>query len=392
MSPSSWCSRPSDVKQKSSVMASLALLATPAAVSAYPQYIAKGYTNCGTCHYSPTGGGLLNSYGHASAEAAIPDVWPVGAVASLRQTIAKNDVTGFDEHGRAALQWDVGVDTRLLFLRTPQAANAPPEWTAIPMLVEAGAVLALGRVLAYGTVTPRRPLAPGAAWNAFSREHWLQVKLDGAWSLRAGRLVLPFGLRIPDHTEYTREDFGFDKYDQTYAVEVDDSAEDRLLSVAIFAGDLVEDPWRLQERGAVLSLAQNVPGRATLGVSLLGGRSELVGRGAVSFFSRVRLWGRSYTMGELAGQWRRSTRTGEEQLGTAGLFRGGWFARESLDVYVELGGRAISGAWALTKLRYLLGANWQVLPWVEIAPAVFAEEDTDTGLSFGVFGQLHIIY
>jgi hypothetical protein len=36
---------------------------------AYPQYIGKTYTNCGTCHYSPTGGGLVNSYEIATLDA-----------------------------------------------------------------------------------------------------------------------------------------------------------------------------------------------------------------------------------------------------------------------------------------------------------------------------------
>ena len=32
---------------------------------AYPQYIAKGYATCGSCHYNPDGGGMLNAYGVA---------------------------------------------------------------------------------------------------------------------------------------------------------------------------------------------------------------------------------------------------------------------------------------------------------------------------------------
>ena len=54
--------------------ATLALLAWTVLVvasgqaRAYPEYVAKGYTNCVTCHYSVTGGGLPNSYGRSAIE------------------------------------------------------------------------------------------------------------------------------------------------------------------------------------------------------------------------------------------------------------------------------------------------------------------------------------
>ena len=47
----------------------LAVVLAPGTVWGYPQFIAKSYTNCGTCHHNPTGGGLLNSYGALTVEA-----------------------------------------------------------------------------------------------------------------------------------------------------------------------------------------------------------------------------------------------------------------------------------------------------------------------------------
>src|SRR5262249_25100183 len=40
-----------------------ALLCCAAGASAEPMFLAKQYTRCTACHYSPTGGGLLTPYG-----------------------------------------------------------------------------------------------------------------------------------------------------------------------------------------------------------------------------------------------------------------------------------------------------------------------------------------
>ena len=41
--------------------------------ASYPQFIAKGYTNCASCHYAPDGGAMANAYGVATQQAFLPD-------------------------------------------------------------------------------------------------------------------------------------------------------------------------------------------------------------------------------------------------------------------------------------------------------------------------------
>ena len=40
----------------------------------------------------------------------------------------------------------------------------------------------------------------------------------------------------------------------------------------------------------------------------------------------------------------------------------------------------------------MAGANWQLLPWVEISPSVLLEEEVETGLEVDFMGQIHFIY
>jgi hypothetical protein len=321
----------------------------------------------------------------------IPNVLDIDAIESLREWLPKGVVTGYADDESTELQFDAGVDGRLL-LTTLQAGTGGTELGVIPMLTEIGGVAGYGPLLAYATMTSRKQDTASLSMRPFSREHWLQVRFSDSLSLRAGRLALPFGMRIPDHTQYTREDLGFDKWSQTYAVELDTYNDDWLVASAVFIGDVLYAPRELQERGGALTITRNLPGRASAGVSFLGASSRWQRRAAASIHARLRLWERSYIMGEAAAYRRWTTPAPHRQTGVAGFVRAGWFALESLDVFVELGGRTVAAFDELKKARYMAGANWQMLPWVELSPALLLEEDPETGLKRAFFGQVHVIY
>ena len=48
--------------------AALALLLGATGVGAEPMFLSKQYNRCTSCHYSPTGGGLLTPYGRSLLE------------------------------------------------------------------------------------------------------------------------------------------------------------------------------------------------------------------------------------------------------------------------------------------------------------------------------------
>lgn len=371
--------------------AALLLALLPALAFAYPQFIAKGYTNCATCHYSPTGGGMANSYGHQAVEATFPDEVDVGFLDSMKAVLAKHDVSGVDAENKPALQFDLGLDTRQMLLRATTDTNKQ-SWIVIPMLEEVGGVLGYGPLLAYATLTVRPNGARPETLSPVSREHWLQYRFNDEHSVRLGRMVLPFGLRIPDHTEYTREDFGFNNFDQWYALEYDVATERFSAALAAFDGTLIAERVQPGERGAAGTFTWNVPGSAALGASLLTAFSEPSNRYAASLFTRWRPFWRAYILGELDAQRTVQKATGLTQDEGAYLLRVGAFAAESLDVYAEFGGRTIRRAWETTKLRYMLGADWKVLPWVELSPMALLEETVETGPSVSVLFQLHIFW
>ena len=349
---------------------------------AYPQFTLKGLGDCGSCHHSPYGGGLPNRWGRESLDVAFGKDSGIGPV---------NDDLTYDEAQPMQLKLDLGADVRLvpLFGTDGDGSLGP---TVIPMVTEVGGAAALGRFTVYGTVTAKKIAGSGPSYVLGSREHWLGYHAGTGVDVRLGRMVLPFGIRQPDHTQYAREDFGFDKWDQSYGIEADVRRDGWSLFANVFAGDLTQVPSERQERGVVVTPVLELGDGAALGLSALGSTSTAYNRVAGSLFGRAPLVAGTYVMAEVALQ-HDAAKDGDETLTTiAEYLRAGWFARPELDVFLEAGHRSFFDDEALTKARLGVGANWQLFNWLEVAPQVFAESRSD--LPSRVIGmvQVHLVY
>lgn len=363
------------------VLVVLGVLSCSIRASAYPQLTFKGYGTCGDCHHAATGGGLPNSWGRSSLDVS----------SSFGRSDWGNQDLTYDPAAPLRPKADLGIDVRLLPLLGDDGDGSLGP-TVIPMLMEVGGAVALSRLTLYATLTPRKQAGTGAPVRPFSREHWLGLRLGDGLDLRAGRLVLPFGVRQPDHTQYVREDFSFDKYDQSYALEVDARWDGWSLFAAGFAGDLTELPEERQERGAALTGSREWSSGGALGASVLSSTSTARTRVAGSLFARVPLSAGTYALAELAAQRFRSRAADEELSTVAEYLRLGWFARPELDLYIEVGHRAFLDANGLTKTRAGLGASWQIFQWFELIPQLLVE--ARSGLPARTLGmtQLHFVY
>ncbi len=190
------------------VVVAAAVFAPPAA--AYPWTITHNYASCAACHVDPSGAGQITAYGRGMSDLLVR--WHANA-------------SDFDSG-------EPSPTAGLLF-----GLLTPPDWLNLGgnvrgggMLLDAGgkilpvplvmaldgtATIEVGPVVAhaalgYGVrnVGPAVVVSPNAGPdNALvSREHWIGLKLfDGAMELRAGRMPLPFGLRINEHTAFVRD-------------------------------------------------------------------------------------------------------------------------------------------------------------------------------------------
>lgn len=146
--------------------------------------VQQGY-KCGSCHVSPTGGGMRNEFGNLFAQNVLPahridtgeDAWSgvVGRFVRFGGNVRADWVMTDVPDAPRTNEFDV-TDARIFF-----AVDAIP-----------------GRLSAYFD----ERVAPGSATNleAYVR-YW---SADQAWFVRAGRMYLPFGLRLEDDTAFTR--------------------------------------------------------------------------------------------------------------------------------------------------------------------------------------------
>lgn len=161
-------------------------LSLAAATAHAEPYLAvqQGY-KCMACHVNATGGGLRNAFGNVFAQNVLPahkievgdDAW-TGAVSRVVMLggDARAEWTWTDiPHQEQTNEFDV-TDARV-YLNVE----------AIP-----------GRLSVY--VDER--LAPGSATNLETYVRYWTA--DHAWFVRAGRMYLPFGLRLEDDTAFTR--------------------------------------------------------------------------------------------------------------------------------------------------------------------------------------------
>jgi hypothetical protein len=220
----------------------LGMLLVASAASAEPMFLAKQYTRCTACHYSPTGGGLLTPYGRLLSHREL----------STTRGSTTTDAAAADDasHGEQAFLFGalgdalgpvhLGVETRPSYLRI----GFPGGHEGMDLLMNldlVGAVQHHGWT-AYGTVGREPPNSavrhgrtdPDAAFISY--EHWISYGTEERFRIRAGRFLPAYGVRFADHTMYTRRPLGLDRNDQVYGVEVSGAIGQSLVQVMVSPG------------------------------------------------------------------------------------------------------------------------------------------------------------
>jgi hypothetical protein len=232
----------------------LALTTFASSARAYPWMIRHGYTGCTPCHTDPSGGaGALTEYGRAQSDLLLRMRYGENS-----DTFEADRTAGF-LFGLAALpqQLRLGGDFREAYFSN-QAEQSPVQQQFITMRADLYGDIKVGRLRAAGGIgyIPQgdltASLTPAAQDNLISREHWLGVELDedGAWLLRAGRIAVPFGIRMIEHTLWARSLTRTDIDEtQEYGVALSLSEDKFRTEVMAIAGNFQIHPDVFRERG-----------------------------------------------------------------------------------------------------------------------------------------------
>ncbi len=221
------------------VAAAGALLASRQA-HGYPQWqLSTGVGRCNQCHFSPSGGGLINGFGR-DADGELSTFGGDGGLL----------------HGavRPPPWLSIGGDFRGGFIDHDVQDPAGDTVAVFPMQIDLAArvVLPLGFSISVvggyrdqlrdpELTLPYQNFHPVSTSRVISREHYLMLQPEplGAY-LRAGRFYAPYGLRMAEHLLYVNRDLGFDELEETYNVSGGFIAQHHELHLTVFG----PDEWR----------------------------------------------------------------------------------------------------------------------------------------------------
>lgn len=330
----------------------VASLSTGAAL-AEPRFAVREGMPCSHCHVNRTGGGMRTPFGVAWSQTHAP-TWRLPGVVEPR--------VGYT----LAFGANVRLNNRTVFPSHTQIADQQYDSPASNSfgMTEANIYIRSDLVEEYLTLYVDETIAPEGAANreAFVLLHGLP--LDGY--VKAGRFLLPHGLRLLDDAAFIRQETGFTYANQDLGIELGISPGPLSLSVAItngtaggFDDNLVkqvstwfEGIWDWGRAGASFAWNDGSGGEFTAHTFTTGihggvraGRLMLLGE-----FD----WIRGVTDGETYDQWALYTGVDFE------AYKGLWvhFAFEAFDPLMGMANNE--------RDRFVFGLSWFPIQFLEI--------------------------
>lgn len=254
----------------------IAVFAFAEAAFSFPENMRLGYSSCVSCHVDPTGAGILNSYGEASASAYLP-TW-----------------LGREVEDKKAADWGVfGGDIRTVHIKSDNASN-DSKITNLLMQAEAQMALYLSdQIVVSGSYGIFSIPAKEFSTDIKKKEkygfgsYYLMLKPNSVYVLRAGLFTPAYGLRIADHTASIRSGLYFPARAEKLGGEALLFSEYGEAQVGSFAQ---EDGHFVTARAA-LYLGKN----NQIGASYYGSLTQGYATGGFGFFAQ----GSFYAMAEM---------------------------------------------------------------------------------------------
>lgn len=181
----------------------------PSLCWAFPEMVRHGYSQCTACHFSASGGGILTAYGR-QLSAELMSRWSykgeeqvlhgaVGDAGAEKGIFFGGDVRSIQIHHEDAKQRD-----GRFFLMQSQAEVAYQKQNLL-------AVMSVGEI--------ERPMDNPIRGNFHSPQYYAQAQITDEMSIRAGRFLPNYGLKMPDHTLIARSYLGLLPYIKRDTIE-----------------------------------------------------------------------------------------------------------------------------------------------------------------------------
>ncbi|HTQ08100.1 MAG TPA: hypothetical protein VMI54_29805 [Polyangiaceae bacterium] len=238
---------------------------------AYSWMIRHGYSGCPVCHADPSGGETLTAYGRAQSDLL------------LRMRYDGKKAEEAEPSPASRFLWFMDLPTSVLMGGSIRVASdyENKQFSVFPMQLDVYGQLRFGSFIAGGSLgvikTPPGSLYgrtsqittnQGDQYNLISRTFYVGYDLSNEFTLRVGRLNLPFGVRIPEHTMWVRQTTRTDRESgQEYGVALAYNAESLRGEFMPILGNYQINPDKFRERGYSGYLELMAGTRAAIGVS-----------------------------------------------------------------------------------------------------------------------------
>lgn len=248
------------------------------AAFAYPNFIGKGYHSCLTCHFNPFGNGPLNDYGRGVAASGLAG-----------RLFINDKTTDEDLSNRSSFLFQrpsaksiikPAIDYRGVTLN-PDVANEDSEEKYLNMQMDASISAEWGKQKEYiasftYSVVPDNTIPNGKVeYNVkageslhYSREHYFGYKFSPNMGLYVGKMDKVYGIRIVDHTAYSRFYTGNTQYGATHGVVFHLGQEKYDFGIQAFIGDLQKEK-EYRSQGFASKYEYSITDKIRLGASLL---------------------------------------------------------------------------------------------------------------------------
>jgi hypothetical protein len=214
---------------------------------AYPNFIGHGYNSCITCHYNPFGNGPINDYGRGVSATAISSR---GFYSDSKPEDLISQESGFFFKQLEQASIRPFASYRGLFLKR-NFGEISETSEFIHMQADVNLVAKFGEndkfisSVSFGYAPIPRSLQNTPAEKDIkkyrTREHYLGYRPTSSWGLYAGLMDKPFGIRLVEHTAYSRTTPQLTMDDQSHGATLHYNNPSFEAGLNVFVGNLAQD-------------------------------------------------------------------------------------------------------------------------------------------------------
>lgn len=270
----------------------LLILLVPVKVLAYAHFIGHGYTSCLNCHYTPFGGGQLNDYGRAVSATAIssrdlyPNSWD-------EEKIAYTSGFLFRKPKQNWLRTQINYRGFEITQNPGSSKNQTKQW--ITMQADVRATLKFGEndkfIISgdYGKAPSPLQGLEGEDYQKYrSRNHFLGFRPTPKLGIYAGLMDKVYGLRVIEHTAFSRTSTQTTQNDQTHGLAAHYLGESWEGGVHAFVGNLVQDE-EFRMKGFSSMVEKTIFDSHRVGASVQSSKNNFIKLDSYSLHARLNL-------------------------------------------------------------------------------------------------------